>query len=357
MASLITTFGTMQRRSRRAAKRPPPPAVTAGDVSTEVACALSEMELLARGDVPRSVPLASSRAARVYRVDLAWGRVCLKQAVAHDDAMVDTFTTARAGAEVAWLKVASSVVPGAAPAVLGSQPRRAAFASDYLDPAEFPSWQSQLASGQVDHGTATELGHLIGRLHAASANSIVLAERFAMQTAFRALCLEPLFAPIALEQRHHSAPLAEIAEELTTLRIGLVHGGLTPDNVLAGPRGPVLIDADCAHYGDPMFDVATCLAALATRMAAQRELDEALAASFDAFRHSYFAHVTWEMPQHAEARAARLVPVLLAAALANEQFAAAAFDCPREASRALLTAPPARLEELAQTWRHALAAA
>lgn len=314
------------------------------------------MELLARGEMPRSLPLPSSRAARVYRVDLAWGRVCLKQALAHDDVMVDAFTTARAGAEVAWFKVASSVVPGAAPTVLGSQPRRAAFASDYLDPAQFPSWQGQLASGQVDHGVATELGHLVGRLHAASAHSIVLAERFAMQTAFRALCLEPLFAPIALEQRHHSAPLAEIAESLTTLRIGLVHGGLTPDNVLAGPRGPVLIDADCAHYGDPMFDVATCLAALAMRMVAQRELDEALAASFDAFRHSYFAHVTWEIPEHAEARAARLVPVLLAATLANEEFATAGFEPLRAAAREMLAAPPVRLGELADTWRRAVAA-
>ncbi len=147
-----------------------------------------------------------------------------------------------------------------------------------------------------------------------------------------------------------------IAEGLTTLRIGLVHGGLTPDNVLAGPRGPVLIDADCAHYGDPMFDVATCLAALAMRMAVQRELGEALTASFDAFRHSYFAHVTWEIPEHAEARAARLIPVLMAAALANEEFAAPAFDRPRAASRQMLAAPPARLGDLVQAWRQALAA-
>jgi len=354
MASLIDTFGTLQQRSRvgdvsRARRR-----VDAADVPSELMTALRDMELLAPGDVPRAALLPSSRAVRVYRVDLGWGTICLKQALPHGDAMVDAFTSARAAAETGWFKLACSTAPGAAPVVLGSQLRRAVFATDYLDPLEFPSWDSQLASGRVDPNVATDLGHLVGRLHAASANSAVLRDRFAMQTAFHALCVEPIFRRIALEIPNQAARLTEVTEGLATTRLALVHGGLTPDNVLVGPRGPILIDADCAHYGDPMFDVASCLAALAAQMAVHPAQHEPFLASIEAFRRSYFAHLTWEIPEEADARAAQLVPALLAATLADEAFAAPGTEHARDAAHLMLGAPPSSLDGFAQDWRRAL---
>jgi hypothetical protein len=81
----------------------------------------------------------------------------------------------------------------------------------------------------------------------------------------------------------------------------------------------------------------------------------ALVNAFDAFHRSYFAHVTWEMPEEAEARAATLLPVFLATAL-DATPGAGAQDArrARETAIALLTATPARLEELLRTWLDAL---
>ena len=39
----------------------------------------------------------------------------------------------------------------------------------------------------------------------------------------------------------------------------LVHGDVSPKNILVGPAGPVFLDAECAWYGDPAFDLAFCL--------------------------------------------------------------------------------------------------
>ena len=39
----------------------------------------------------------------------------------------------------------------------------------------------------------------------------------------------------------------------------LVHGDVSPKNILVGPSGPVFLDAECAWYGDPAFDLAFCL--------------------------------------------------------------------------------------------------
>jgi hypothetical protein len=86
-------------------------------------------------------------------------------------------------------------------------------------------------------------------------------------------------------------------------------------------------------------------------MVEQRELRPDLAATYDAFQRSYFAHVTWEMPEQAEARAAALIPALLLAGLA----AGGAGDRrAREGAYALLLDPPRRVDELGGRWLDAL---
>jgi 5-methylthioribose kinase len=40
-------------------------------------------------------------------------------------------------------------------------------------------------------------------------------------------------------------------------RGALLHGDVQAGNVLLGPRGPTLLDAEIAHVGDPAFDVGT----------------------------------------------------------------------------------------------------
>jgi tRNA A-37 threonylcarbamoyl transferase component Bud32 len=358
MADLITTFSNMQRSrpagGMLAAKRP----VAAADVPTEMATALREMQLLANGDSPRATTLPSSRVAHVSRVELGWGTLCLKRALPHGTPG-DATAAERTCAEAGWLKVACGVVPGVAPAVLGLAPTAGALALEYLDPEEFPCWQSRLAAGRIEPWVAAELGHLTGRLHAASANSVAVTERFAPRAAFRTLVLGPLLDRAAGAAPDCAGQIAAAAERLNATRFALVHGALAPDNVLVGARGPVLIDADCAHSGDPIFDAATCLAALALRMVTHCRSHVALANAFDAFHRSYFAHVTWEMPEAAETRATALVPLLLVAGLAatRETGSPEELQRARAAAESLLSAPPPRLEELVRTWLDALSRA
>jgi tRNA A-37 threonylcarbamoyl transferase component Bud32 len=352
MSDLITTFRTLQRARPSTAKRRARHRVESADVPTDVVAGLRQMELLASGDVPRVTALASSPAARVYRVDLGWGSLCVKRHVSHDPSDARALMAERVSAETAWLKVASGVVPGTAPAVLGAFPAGGVFAMEYLDGDDFASWQSRLAAGKVEPWVAAELGHLIGRLHAASANSAVVRERFVSLATFRALALAPRFDAAARARSDCEPRLAALAGGLGARRIALLHGALSPDNVLVGPRGPVLIDADCAHSGDAVFDAATCLAALALRMVGHSQLRPDLAETYDAFQRSYLAHVTWEMPEHAEARAAALIPALLLAGLAE---GAADQRRASDVAHALLLDPPRRVDELCGRWLDALA--
>src|SRR5690606_30531474 len=41
--------------------------------------------------------------------------------------------------------------------------------------------------------------------------------------------------------------------------LALVHGDLSPKNILTHPTTAILLDAECAWFGDPAFDLAFCL--------------------------------------------------------------------------------------------------
>jgi tRNA A-37 threonylcarbamoyl transferase component Bud32 len=318
------------------------------------------MDLLAPGDLPRLIPLSLSRDARVFRADLGWGTVCVKHAELAPADAADEAVADRVDAERGWLKLAQSAVPGCTPAVLGALPSGGWLALEYLDEAEFPTWRSRLASGQVEPWVGAELGHLTGRLHAATAQSAAVARQLSGRAAFRTLRIAPGFGAIAAAHADCAPQLQRIDAELEATRIALVHGDLTPENVLSGPRGPVLLDADCAHYGDPAVDVAAVLAALCVRMAGHCRLRAEYSACWDAFHRSYAAHVVWEMPDRIEARAAALIPAFALVAIEAGSVAGLAVGSDlgrlaRDAARGLLLAPPPRLDALRDAWLDALA--
>ncbi len=360
MSTLATTFGNLQHSRAPSAAARRARAVADGDVPSEIAGALRGMDLLAPGDVPRLTLLSDSGDARVMRADLGWGTVCVKHAAATPGAPDGALWFERVDAEVRWHKLAQSTVPGCTPTVLGSLPSGGWLALEYLDAAEYPVWQRRLANGQVEPWVAAELGHLLGRLHAATAQSAAVAQHLTQRSVFHALRVAPAFGRVAAASPDCASALQRIEAGLATTRVALVHGDLTPDNVFSGPRGPVLVDADCAHYGDPAVDVATLLAALWVRMATHCRLRAEYTACWDAFHRSYAAHITWEMPERAGARAAALIPALALAALESAPFAgfddaSAGRPSAHAVARSLLLAPPAGLDALRDAWLDALA--
>ena len=64
--------------------------------------------------------------------------------------------------------------------------------------------------------------------------------------------------------------------------------------MLVGPGGPLLVDAECASWGDPAFDVAFCANHLLLKAVWRPELAAALRGAFDAFTSRYLVGVAWE---------------------------------------------------------------
>ena len=259
-------------------------------------------------------PLTGGVSSDIWKIDLADGRtLCVKRALARlKVAQTWEAPIERNRYERLWLDTANRIRPGIAPQVLADDDA-GYFAMTYLDPQHHPLWKTELANARVQPDFADSLGEALVQLHAATANDTDLAMQFRTDASFYALRLEPYL--VATARAHPD--LAEALQSLVTItaqhRVALVHGDVSPKNILCGPAGPILLDAECAWFGDPAFDLAFCLNHLLLKCLWVPQARAALLQSARALSGRYLAGVHWETPALLEARAAALLPGLLLA--------------------------------------------
>ena len=317
---------------------------------------LARMAIVSADQPVTWIPLAGGVSSDVFRVDLPSGPVCVKRALGKLKVAADwRAPTERNHWEAEWMRVAGGVVPEAVPAILGEDREAGCFAMAYLAPGEYPVWKTLLRDGDIQPSTAAAIGSVLGRIHAATADRPEIALRFPTDAIFHAIRLEPYLLATARAHPDLAHRLAALAETTRTTKRALVHGDFSPKNLLIGPAGPVILDAECAWYGDPAFDLAFVLNHLLLKGAWQPQWRERYANGFAALVSAYFAHVGWEAPANCEARAAALVPGLMLARIDGKSPVEylpddRQKDAVRRFARALLGAPVADLGEIARRW-------
>lgn len=104
--------------------------------------------------------------------------------------------------------------------------------------------------------------------------------------------------------------MSELAHDLADTHIALVHGDVSPKNIIVTRDGPVLTDAECAWYGDPAFDLAFCLNHLLLKRIWKPQHRALLQETSTRLLTAYLRGVSWEPPDAVAARIARLLPAL-----------------------------------------------
>src|SRR5438552_3385558 len=210
-------------------------------------------------EVPHVEPLGGGVSSDIWRVDLASGPVCVKCALPRlRVAQVWEAPVERSRYEYEWFRIAAAAVPGAVPQVIAQE--GGVLAMQYLDPARHPVWKDLLRKGQADAGFASKVGRSLAAIHSATANQKEVERRFPSDDIFYAIRLEPYLVATAAVHPDLEANLLGLLARTAITKLCLVHGDVSPKNILVGPRGPVFLDAECAWYGDPAFDLASCLA-------------------------------------------------------------------------------------------------
>jgi len=288
--------------------------VTQHTEETIVRQALVRMRLIDADDIPPITLLAGGVSSLIARADTRRGPVCVKQALPElKVAMHWSAPLERSHAELDWIRQVGEWLPGAVPAILGEDRESHAFAMNWLEPSLHPVWKLQLRDGIARPAFAVEVARRLAAIHAASADDDALAQTFANDENFFQLRLDPYFGATARVHGDCAPILQQLIDDTASNKRVLVHGDISPKNLLAGPKGPVFLDAECAWYGEPAFDVAFCLCHLLTKCLWRPESSADFLGCFDAFAEAYLTGVTWEAPAALEARIARLLAAILLA--------------------------------------------
>jgi len=318
--------------------------------------ALRRMDLAAADETPAITPLTGGVSSDISRVDTRRATFCIKRALAKLKVAADwRAPVARNHSEAEWLRVAGAIVPEAVPRLLAEDPDAGLFAMEWLPPEQFPVWKAELRDGRIDAAFAAAVGSRIGAIHAATARRADMAARFANDAIFHPIRLEPYLLATALRHPRCAARLEALAGTTASTKLALVHGDVSPKNILAGPRGPVFLDAECAWYGDPAFDLAFCLNHMLLKGVWRPQWRSNYLACFTALAGAYLDRVDWEPRAAIEARTAALLPGLFLARVDGKSPAEyITEDAQRERVRAvavpLLLEPPAQLEAIASAW-------
>jgi aminoglycoside phosphotransferase (APT) family kinase protein len=305
-------------------------------------------------------PLAGGISSDIWRVDLPGRSLCVKCALpALRVAQRWEVPIERNAHEWAWINFAAEHCPDAVPTPIASDPEQGIFAMSFLDPERYPVWKRMLLDGIVQPKTAAQVAAIIARLHAASAGNTEIAQRFRTDAIFQAIRLEPYLLATTVRHPDLEGRLRELAERTAETRLALVHGDVSPKNILLGPRGPVFLDAECAWYGDPAFDAAFCLNHFLLKCIARPQSSEGFLASYAAFSAAYLDGVTWESRGAIESRIASLLPGLFLARIDGKSPVEYVTDerdkdAVRATARSLLDEPPQQLAEVSARWRSAL---
>jgi 5-methylthioribose kinase len=196
--------------------------------------------IVLRVDQPGKPPFVLKQCRERLRVPMEW------------HARLDRIWT-----EYATLELLRAILPEATvPEILCEDRQNYLFAMTCA-PDDAVTWKSHLMAGQIDATVATRLGTILGTIHAEAPRHPALRGTLSDTSLFDELRVDPYYRTIA---RAHSdlAPrigaLIDLMDRPEVERT-LVLGDFSPKNILVHSGGLILLDFECAHAGDPAFDL------------------------------------------------------------------------------------------------------
>ena len=276
---------------------------------------MRRLGLIASDAAPDFTPLTGGVASDIWLVR-AGGRVSSSSARSPNCASPPTGACrGRNASEAAWLEAAGPPAPGAArPSVLAHAPELGFFAWTICSRTTHHGMEERIAARDArtpDFAgrSARRSAPFTPRPPAARNRAALQRRRAVSRHPPRALSWNSLRPGIrALSLRSHCSRRARSETRLRSFTATSRRRTFS-----SARRGPVFLDAECAWYGDPAFDLAFCLNHLLLKCLWTRRAAAAFLDCFDALSRAYLARVCWEPAADTGARAASLLPALLLA--------------------------------------------
>lgn len=273
-----------------------------------------ELGLDDRDDLIEVRPLTGGVASDIFQVETRRNTYCVKFAIEKLRVEADWFAPLhRNAAEYEWLYRVGQWFPENVPRLFGRSDAKNGFVMEFIKGRSVRQWKTDLLRLGPRLGDAEAVGRLLGGIHAASAQMSTERDVFQNQSDFYDLRIEPYLVSLASKHPSLTQFIDDTIQSLSKHQTVLIHGDVSPKNILFRSGEPIILDAECATIGDPCFDIAFCLNHLLLKAVHLKEHRASLLREASALWAAYNEKIDWEMPSSLEARVCALLPLLMLA--------------------------------------------
>ena len=161
----------------------------------------------------------------------------------------------RAIVEAEAMRVYQSITPDSVPDLVDFDPEEFTLTMERL-PRECTVWKSDLLDGVIKPSIGADLGSILATWHNFGAVTKEARDAYMEDSLFDQLRVTPFYRAVAKVNSPLNARIQELINEITTIKITLVHGDFSPKNIMiSGSDKPIVLDFEVMHTGNPVFDL------------------------------------------------------------------------------------------------------
>lgn len=285
-----------------------------GDISTRCIDLVSTLGLMDKNDILSVTPLTGGVASDIAVIETPTQKLCAKFALSKMKVAEDWQAPIhRNKAEYLWLRSLAQIAPGNCPQLYGHSEELGGFVMEFIEGDDVFVWKSNLLNSTPPRGEAGKLGALLANLHLFSSQANFNKADFDNQGDFEALRIEPYLQHLKTVHPNLEEDLDDVIDMVRANRKALIHGDISPKNILFRDGQPIILDAECATFGDPAFDAAFCLNHLILKAIHVPAMQREYVQEAHRFWDFYAIQANWEPGRDLERRVARLLPALMLA--------------------------------------------
>jgi tRNA A-37 threonylcarbamoyl transferase component Bud32 len=216
--------------------------------------------------------------------------------------------------EFNYLNYLKNYMPNNLPQPIAYSTKHQMFIMQYFKEPKFLNWKLQLKNGILNEAIPRKLGNIVGKIHQFTYhNKAALSQRFASENIFFHIRLKPYFLSLMAKHPHLTGYIASVIHLMFSHKFVLVHGDISPKNILVSKKAIILLDPECAWYGDPAFELAFLLNHILLKCLLLPLQTKNLLHFFAIIFEQYTPYIIWEDKNNFNYRLARILPILILA--------------------------------------------
>jgi len=239
---------------------------------------------------------------------------CIKRALAKLTVKEDWYAPiSRNNFEAMYFQYCYAMFPNNFPKLLGHDNKNFILAMEWYDPNDFLVWKKKLLNKKIEQQDIKNVSNILFKKHKNFVNKKNYKHKFNNDDTFYSIRIEPYILFTSKKYPEFKKKFNTVAESLVKNKKTLIHGDFSPKNILIKANNPMILDAETACWGDPVFDLAFCNNHLILKSLLPNGIGKKLLDLSFMFVKNYIDKISWEDKKFFTKRLIDIIPLLLLA--------------------------------------------